>query len=127
MANSLEVRAPLLDHRVVEYAASIPSSLKLFQGDKKHILKKAFSRLLPADILHRKKMGFSVPLAHWLRNELKSTCEIKLFRPGSGLSNYFNIPEVRLIWHEHQIERRDHSATLWSLLMFELWWCNYMA
>ena len=127
MANSLEVRAPILDHRVVEYAASIPSSMKLKQKEKKYILKKTFSQLLPPDILYRKKMGFSVPLAHWLRHELKVTVEAKLFQAESGLSNYFKVAEIKNIWLEHQQETRDHSATLWSLLMFEFWWQKYAA
>jgi len=127
MANSLEVRAPILDHRVVEYAASIPSCLKLQQKEKKYILKKAFGRLLPPDILYRKKMGFSVPLAHWLRNELKSTAEEKLFQSENGLSNYFKPVEIKNIWLEHQQGIRDHSAALWSLLMFEFWWQKYIA
>ncbi len=127
MANSLEVRAPILDHRVVEYAASIPSSLKLNQKEKKYILKKSFSPLLPPDILYRKKMGFSVPLAHWLRNELKSTAEEKLFRLDNGLSHYFKPAEIKNIWLEHQQQIKDHSATLWSLLMFEFWWQQYIA
>ena len=126
MANSLEVRAPILDHRVVEYAASIPSSLKLNQKEKKYILKKSFSPLLPPDILYRKKMGFSVPLAYWLRNELKSTAEEKLFHSDSGLSNYFKPTEIKNIWLEHQQQIKDHSATLWSLLMFEFWWQKYI-
>ncbi len=127
MANSLEVRAPILDHRVVEYAANIPSSLKLQKKEKKYILKKAFGRLLTTDILYRKKMGFSVPLSHWLRNELKEIVEEKLFQPESGLSNYFKQVEVKNIWLEHQQGIRDHSATLWSLLMFEFWWQKYVA
>ncbi len=127
MANSLEVRAPILDHRVVEYAASIPSSLKLQRKEKKYILKKAFERLLPPDILYRKKMGFSVPLAHWLRNDLKTTAEEKLFLAENGLSNYFKPVEIKNIWLEHQQGIRDHSAALWSLLMFELWWQRYIA
>jgi len=126
MANSLEVRAPILDHRVVEYAASIPSTLKLQQKEKKYILKKAFSRLLPPDILYRKKMGFSVPLTHWLRNELKATAEAKLFQTENGLSNFFKPAEIKNIWLEHQQGIRDHSAVLWSLLMFEFWWQKYM-
>ena len=127
MANSLEVRAPLLDYRVVEYAASIPSNFKIHNGDKKYILKRAFSQLLPNDILYRKKMGFSVPLANWLRDELKLTCESRLFAAESGVSNFFQISEVKNLWIEHQHAIRDHSAALWSLLMFELWWQNYMA
>ena len=127
MANSLEVRAPILDHRVVEYAASIPSSMKLQQKEKKHILKKAFGQLLSPEILYRKKMGFSVPLAQWLRNELKDVAEEKLFQPESGLSNYFKPGEIKNIWLEHQQGNRDHSAALWSLLMFEFWWQEYIA
>jgi len=127
MANSLEVRAPILDHRVVEYAARIPSLLKLQQKEKKYILKKAFGQLLTSNILHRKKMGFSVPLAHWLRNELKITAEEKLFRSDNGLSNYFKSTEIKVIWLEHQQGVRDHSAALWSLLMFEFWWQKYVA
>ena len=127
MANSLEVRAPILDHRVVEYAASIPSCLKLHQKEKKYILKKAFSGLLSPDILYRKKMGFSVPLAHWLRNELKITAEEKLLQAENGLSNYFKQAEIRNIWLEHQQGIKDHSAALWSLLMFEFWWQKYIA
>jgi asparagine synthase (glutamine-hydrolysing) len=121
MANSLEVRAPILDHRVVEYAASIPSSLKLKQKEKKYILKKSFSSLLSSDILYRKKMGFSVPLAHWLRHELRDAAEEKLLQPDNGLSNYFKPTEIKNIWLEHQQEIKDHSAALWSLLMFEFW------
>lgn len=127
MANSLEVRAPILDHRVVEYAASIPSNLKLNGKEKKHILKKAFEPFLPPDILYRKKMGFSVPLAHWLRYELKDTAEEKLFQSENGLSNYFKLDEIKNIWLEHQQGTRDHSAALWSLLMFEFWWQKYLA
>jgi asparagine synthase (glutamine-hydrolysing) len=126
MANSLEVRAPILDHRVVEYAANIPSSLKLNNKEKKYILKKSFTPLLPPDILYRKKMGFSVPLEHWLRHELKSTAEEKLLRPDNGLSNYFKLAEIKNIWLEHQQQIKDHSATLWSLLMFEFWWQQYI-
>lgn len=126
MANSLEVRAPILDHRVVEYAASIPSSLKLNGREKKYILKKAFGHLLPADILYRKKMGFSVPLAHWLRYELKNTAEEKLFKPENGLSNFFKPAEIKSIWLEHQQGIKDNSAALWSLLMFEFWWQKYI-
>ena len=127
MANSLEVRAPFLDYRVVEYAASIPSRLKICRGNKKHIVKKAFSSLLPEDILYRKKMGFSVPLADWLRGELRSVCESKLLNANSGLANYFNMEEINSIWIEHQQKTRDYSSAIWSLLMFELWWNNYIS
>lgn len=72
-------------------------------------------------------MGFSVPLAHWLRHELKATAEEKLFKHDNGLSQYFKPLEIENIWLEHQQGIKDHSASLWSLLMFEFWWQRYVA
>src|SRR5690606_21627507 len=121
MANSLEVRAPLLDYHVVEYAASIPSSLKLHGSDKKYILKRAFSALLSHDTLYRKKMGFSVPLAEWLRNQLKTKAEDLLLHQEHGLSDYLDKEAIRNVWNEHQSGSRDYSSELWSMVMFQLW------
>lgn len=126
MANSLEVRAPLLDKEIIEFAANLPSGIKFNQGEKKYILKQAFKRLLPDDILYRKKMGFSVPLASWLREELKELAEAYLFTKSSGIQQFFEMQEVRKIWEEHQSAKADHSALLWSMLMFQMWWYNYM-
>lgn len=125
MANSLETRAPLLDYRVVEYAAQIPSVLKLHGKEKKYILKKAFSKMLPDDILYRKKMGFSVPLADWLRNEIRPTAETFLLSPNSGLSQYFDREKIRKLWLDHQNGDSQFTQELWSLLAFELWWQQY--
>ncbi len=126
MANSLEVRAPILDYNIVEYAAQIPSNLKLHHGEKKYILKESFKAMLPSDILYRKKMGFSVPLADWFRNEIKDFAETKLFQADNGLANYFQIKELKNIWETHQSGSRDYSTILWSCLMFELWFQEYM-
>ena len=125
MANSLETRAPLLDYRVVEFAANIPSRLKLHGKDKKHILKKAFSGMLPQDVLYRKKMGFSVPLADWLRCELREMAELLLLAPDSGLSNLFDPAGIRRLWELHQSGKDHVTQELWSLLAFELWWQSY--
>jgi asparagine synthase (glutamine-hydrolysing) len=125
MANSLEVRAPLLDYKIVEYAATIPSELKLKEQDKKHILKKAFSRLLSDDTLYRKKMGFSVPLAEWLRSEIKTQAEATLFGSKHGLADYFDMQQVKSIWLEHQSGDVDYSSELWSMLMFQMWFNRY--
>jgi asparagine synthase (glutamine-hydrolysing) len=125
MANSLETRAPLLDYRVVEYAAKIPSALKLSGKEKKYILKEAFSKMLPDDILYRKKMGFSVPLAEWLRNEIKPLAEQRLFAKNSGLANFFNMGEVRKMWIQHLTGDNQYTQELWMLLAFELWWAAY--
>ena len=126
MANSLEVRAPLLDHKVVEYAAGIPASLKLNGTEKKYILKKTFESLLPNDILYRKKMGFSVPLAQWLRHDIKDFAEQTLFGPNSGIANYFDINQIKQLWESHQTGKRAYSNELWSFLMFEIWWQRYI-
>ena len=126
MANSLEVRAPLLDYQVMELAASLPSGMKFKDGEKKHILKEAFKPLLSDEILYRKKMGFSVPLADWLRKDIKDIAENALFAPNSGLSNFFDINELKTLWQQHQSGSHNFSNELWSFLMFELWWQRYM-
>ena len=126
MANSLEVRAPILDYKLMEFAATIPSSLKYNKGEKKYILKEAFKEFLPDDILYRKKMGFNVPLADWLRNEIRSLAESRLFNPGGGLCDFFKEDEIRKLWEQHQSGAHDHSIPLWSMLMFQMWWDNYM-
>ena len=126
MANSLEVRAPLLDYKIVEYAATIPPSLKLNKGEKKHILKQAFSSLLTDETLYRKKMGFSVPLAHWLRHEIKQQAEHVLFSSKTGLPQYFKINEIKKLWSQHQSNEKDYSSELWSMVMFQMWFNHYM-
>ncbi|WNC72546.1 asparagine synthase (glutamine-hydrolyzing) [Thalassotalea psychrophila] len=126
MANSLEVRAPLLDYGIAQFAASLPSHLKFNKGIKKYILKEAFKDTLPNDILNRKKMGFTPPVASWLRNELKDIAEIKLLNNEFGLVNFFKIEKINQFWQEHQQHKRDHSTLLWSMLMFQMWWDKYM-
>ncbi|MCL1476066.1 MAG: asparagine synthase C-terminal domain-containing protein [Marinobacter sp.] len=125
MANSLETRAPLLDYRVVEYAASIPSALKLNGKEKKYILKHAFEKLLPEDVLYRKKMGFSVPLAQWLRSELFELADEVFGSDNGGLAQCFNMHKVRELWLNHQRGHDYNTQELWSMLAFELWWRAY--
>jgi len=125
MANSLETRAPLLDYRVVEYAANIPSALKLNGREKKYILKHAFEKLLPKDVLYRKKMGFSVPLANWLRNELFELADDVFGKKESGLAQCFDMNKVRELWLNHQRGQDQHTQELWSMIAFELWWRTY--
>ncbi|MGI9285765.1 MAG: asparagine synthase (glutamine-hydrolyzing) [Pseudomonadales bacterium] len=126
MANSLETRAPFLDYRLVEYAASIPSSLKLKDGEKKYILKKSLDELLSDEILYRKKMGFSVPLAQWLQHDIYQIAKKYLFGPDSGISQYFDMGKLTAIWDAHQEGKRSYASELWSFLIFELWWQNYI-
>ncbi len=126
MANSLEVRAPILDKEILEFAASVPSKYKYNEGEKKYLLKEAFKDYLPDDILYRKKMGFSVPLAKWFREEIKLIAEKFLIQQPKGLPTIFNMVIVNKYWQQHQTNKADHSAILWSMLMFEMWWQRYM-
>jgi asparagine synthase (glutamine-hydrolysing) len=119
MAHSLEVRAPILDHKLMELAASIPSSMKLRGMNGKYIFKEALKQILPESVLHRKKMGFGVPLSLWFRKDLKELAHSVIFyRNGSNL---LNESTVKHIWQEHQGGLRDRSTELWTLLMFSLW------
>ena len=119
MANSLEVRAPILDYEVAELAATLPSTMK-------YLLKEIFKPYIPNSLLYRKKMGFSVPLDEWFRNELKELTEITIFKSDKGLFDYFEKQEVHKLWHQHQKGSHHHGIILWSMLMFQLWYERYI-
>ncbi|MCK5595138.1 asparagine synthase (glutamine-hydrolyzing) [bacterium] len=121
MANSLEARSPFLDHKFMEFAASIPPNLKLKGLSGKYILKKAFSKLVPASILKRRKMGFGVPISHWFRNELKDYLRDELLSRRCLERGYFQTKYLKLIIDEHINGRYDHGYRLWALLNLELW------
>lgn len=125
MAHSLEVRAPLLDYRVVEFAASLPSSLKIQGNNKKRLLKNAFEPYLPARIINRRKHGFTVPLDNWFRSDLIALGEKHLLHSDS-LAVFFAVPRIQKIWQEHQEGTVNHGTLLWSLLSFSLWQQEYL-
>ena len=118
MAVSLEVRAPLLDHHLMERVASMPSSLKLRGRTSKYIFKKAMEPILPREILYRRKQGFAVPLDHWFRSELRDLAYESLFRSDEGI---FDMKFLKKIWEQHQSGHYDRSSHLWSILMFRKW------
>ncbi len=120
MLNSLEVRCPFLDTYVIDIATSIPSYLKIKNNVNKYILKKAFSNMLPREILERKKQGFDVPIKHWIKNELKDFVNTSLINDIKA-RDYFNSNYVKRIIDEHNSDRRDNSRRIWALLMFEIW------
>lgn len=121
MANSLEVRSPLLDHEVIEFAATLPSELKYRHGTSKYLLKRYAERRVPASTVHRPKMGFSIPVASWLRGELRATGEDLLLSDRALGRGYFNPDHVRGMWVRHQAKQQNHSHHLWALMMLELW------
>ena len=119
MAHSLEVREPLMDHKLVEWLATLPSSLKLRGGEGKLLLKKAFEPKLPDDVLYRPKMGFAVPLARWFRGPLKSRVRDAVLGERLADTGWFDRRCLEQLIDAHQSGARDHSAPLWTLLMFE--------
>jgi asparagine synthase (glutamine-hydrolysing) len=119
MAHSLEVREPLMDHPLVEWLATLPSSLKLRRGDGKYFFKKALSPMLPHDVLYRTKMGFSVPLASWFRGPLRDRVQAVLLGPTLQDTGMFNAHYLQHLVAKHQSGARDYSAPIWALLMFD--------
>lgn len=118
MAVSLEVRAPLLDHVLMEQAAKMPSHLKLRGGRGKYIFKKAMSPELPDGILHRRKQGFAIPIDRWFRHELKDLAHDALFGSEDGI---LEPKYLKTIWDQHQRGTYDRSQHLWAILMFRKW------
>jgi asparagine synthase (glutamine-hydrolysing) len=118
MAVSLEVRAPLLDHQLMETAARIPSSFKLRGREGKYIFKKAMESTLSKDTLYRSKQGFAVPLARWFRHELKEMARETIFGVKDGILDHQYLEKI---WTEHQRGSFDRSAYLWTVLMFRKW------
>jgi asparagine synthase (glutamine-hydrolysing) len=119
MANSLEVRVPLLDHTLVEWAARLPSQLKLHGREGKYIFKAALEPHVRKEILYRPKQGFAVPLAAWFRGPLHRRLRETLGGPVLHDSGFFDMSTVEMLLSQHQAGDRDHSAALWSLSMIE--------
>jgi asparagine synthase (glutamine-hydrolysing) len=119
MAHGLEVRTPFLDYTLVEWAAQLPTSLKLNGGEGKYVLKKALEPLLPQETLYRKKQGFAVPLDLWFRGSLRDRVQQTLTGQALAGSGLFDGDYLQRMWREHASGRRNHSAVLWALLMFE--------
>jgi asparagine synthase (glutamine-hydrolysing) len=124
MGNSLEVRVPILDHKVVEYVARLPMEYKLRGQTTKYLFKKAFGDLLPPGILTRPKMGFALPLRHWFAHDMRDFLRDALFDSRARKRGYFNENFVEELVREHSTGRRDNSYLLWRLLALEIWHRN---
>jgi asparagine synthase (glutamine-hydrolysing) len=119
MAHSLEVREPLMDHPLVEWLATLPSSFKVRGQEGKWLLKKALEPRLPAEILYRPKMGFAVPLARWFRGPLRTRVRDALLGERLGDTGMFDRTYLQELLDHHQSGRRDYSSSLWTLVMFD--------
>jgi len=126
MAHSLEVREPLMDHPLVEWLATLPSTLKMRGPESKRLLKSAMQPYLPADIMHRPKQGFAVPLSRWLRGPLRQRVTDAILGPRLAATGVFNERYLKHLIDSHVSGARDYSAPLWTLLMFDAFLKNVM-
>lgn len=126
MAHSLEVRVPLLDNRLLEFAAMLPSKYKLRGLTSKYLFKKAMSSRLPREIIHGRKKGFSMPLARWFRNDFAELINEYLSKDILKKRGYFSCDTVSALASEHLSDRVDNSKFLWTLICFEIWHRRYM-
>jgi asparagine synthase (glutamine-hydrolysing) len=126
MAHSLEVREPLMDHKLVEWLASLPSTQKIRGQEGKYLLKQAMEPHLPNDVLYRPKMGFSIPLARWFRGPLKARVQESILGSRLADTGWFNRDYLRELVRDHNNGSRDYSASIWTILMFEAFLRNVM-
>jgi asparagine synthase (glutamine-hydrolysing) len=126
MAASLEARAPLLDHKLIDFVTTIPAAFKLKGLETKYIMKKAVADLVPDQILNRPKQGFGVPIQEWINRQLRERIREELANLTSGHRDFIDQKYVQVLLDEHERGRRDHSMSLWSLFMFQLWHCEYV-
>ena len=126
MAHSLEVRVPFLDHQLIEFLATVPPRLKIKNLQKKYIHKKAVSKILPKEILQKKKKGFSLPLGSWFRKELRGFVQEVLTQDGIKKTGLFNQKYINQILQEHLSYKADHESKIIALLVFIIWYDMYM-
>jgi asparagine synthase (glutamine-hydrolysing) len=125
MAHSLEGRSPLIDYKVVEYAASIPGDIKLKNSEMKYILKKVAARYLPGKLIYREKQGFGFPLGIWMRKDLKDFIR-NLFKESRFVElGMFNKDYMSKLLDEHVNGKADHNYRLWILINLEIWYRLY--
>ncbi len=126
MANSLEARSPFLDHNLIEFAASLPEKLKMNRFRKKYLLKKVAAKLVPPEVIYRRKMGFGVPISHWFRREMKDFVREVLLSEKAAKRGIVRPDVVKKLVDQHIAGEADHAFPIWSLLMLELWFQRFI-
>lgn len=121
MAVSLESRVPILDHRIIEFAASLPTEYKVKNGVNKRILKDLLYRYVPQNIIDRPKKGFGIPLGDWIKGDLREVFEVTLLQDKLKNQGYLDYTFVRKIWQEHTSHKRNWAAVLWNIFIFQNW------
>jgi asparagine synthase (glutamine-hydrolysing) len=123
----LEARAPLLDHRLADVAGKLPIRLKVTPQETKVALRRIAEKLLPPELAKRRKKGFSFPIGHWFRNELRTWVRDCLLDSSQSVPALFNRDVVERVLAEHETKRRDHSRRIYSLMTLELWYRRHFA
>jgi asparagine synthase (glutamine-hydrolysing) len=121
MANGLELRVPFLDHKLVEFAATLPDNLKLKRSTGKYLLRRAMKNVLPDQIINRPKKGFPVPTESWLRGELKEFVHDTLLGSDAACHSYMDVRVIQRIVNEHERGTENRRQEIWTLLIFEIW------
>ena len=125
MKNSLEVRVPFLDHRMVELAFRMPGALKLNRGTTKYILKETFKEILPKSLYRRPKAGFEIPISHWLKTDLNFLLKDYLDEGRIRKQGIFNQDVITGLIADHRTNRTDTSWILWNLIVFQYWYDEF--
>jgi len=122
MSSSLEGRVPFLDHALVDFTMDIPMADKLRGGESKHLLKRAVRGWIPEEIIHRRKMGFSAPMAKWMRGSFGESARGRMLRSGLMKREWLDTGFISELWEEHRSGRRDNSIFLWALFNLTAWY-----
>jgi asparagine synthase (glutamine-hydrolysing) len=122
----IRLRSPFLDHHVIEFAASLPERFKLRGLTTKYLLKRVLKKLLPAENLERRKMGFGVPIGHWFRGQMQSFLRETLLSQKALGRGLFKPESVKQMIELHTTGERDYAHQLWTLLMLELWFDRFV-
>jgi asparagine synthase (glutamine-hydrolysing) len=126
MTASLEGREPFLDHRVIEWAATLPDDFKYHNGEKKYILKEIVHDYIPKEMMDRPKMGFAIPIAHWLQNDLRELVEEHISEKNIREQGLFNWEFVAKLKADFFGGKKEFDVKLWYLLMFQMWYGKWM-
>lgn len=126
MANSLEVRNPYLDYRLMEYSYNLPESFKIKNGNAKYLMKKLLERYLPNDLVYRRKWGFPAPLGNWLSGDLSYLVDTWLEPKRIQQQGILNEKEVARYVREFRNGKKYHDKRLWSMIFFQMWYTKYI-
>ncbi|MFV0389610.1 MAG: asparagine synthase (glutamine-hydrolyzing) [Pyrinomonadaceae bacterium] len=126
MANSLEARSPFLDHKLIEFAASLPEKVKLPGYSTKHLLKRVAAKLVPREVVYRRKMGFGVPIGNWFRGEMKDFVRDSLLSEKAKKRGITNPAIVERYLNDHISAKKDYTMQIWTLMMLELWYSRFI-